>query len=117
MDLAALGELGRDDPDRYKVMFGMFLESIPSSVLFIGRDLRVVFANKNFITKSRRSQNQVMGQRLEQILPEAIIEHIDIASRVMEVFSKGHSIRGQRMTYRAPGIPIRIYYYSILPFA
>jgi len=117
MDLTNLEQFGRDDPHRYKEMFGMFLESIPSSVLLISRDLRVVFANRNFFTKSRRSNHDVIGQRLEQVLPEAIIEHIDIASRVRQVFEKNLSIRGDRMTYRAPGIPIRIYYYSVLPFA
>jgi len=117
MDYEALDQLGRDDPYRYKDMFGMFLESIPSSVLLINRDLRVIFANRNFITKSRRTQHEVVAQKLEQVIPEAIIEHIDIASKVREVFQKNQPIRGDRMTYRAPGIPIRTYYYSILPFA
>jgi PAS domain S-box-containing protein len=117
MDLTVLEQLGQDDPHRYRDIFGMFLESIPSSVLLISRDLRVVFANRNFTTKSRRSEREVIGQRLDQVLPEAIIEHIDITSKVHEVFGKNLAIRGDRMTYRAPGIPIRTYYYSILPFA
>ncbi len=117
MGMTSLELLAGDDPHRYEDMFGMFLESIPSSVLLINRDLRVVFANRNFITKSRRTQRHVMGQKLDQVLPEAIIEHIDIASKVREVFAKNEAIRGDRMTYRAPGIPIRTYYYSILPFA
>ncbi|MEW6350802.1 MAG: ATP-binding protein [Thermodesulfobacteriota bacterium] len=117
MDWTDLEQVGLDDPHRYKEMFGMFLESIPSSVLLISRDLRVVFANRNFFTKSRRVRQEVIGQRLEQVLPEAIIEHIDMTGRVRQVFEKNQSIRGDRMTYRAPGIPIRIYYYRILPFA
>lgn len=117
MGMTGLELLAGDDPHRYEDMFGMFLESIPSSVLLINRDLRVIFANRNFITKSRRTQQDVIGQKLDQVLPEAIIEHIDITSKVREVFAKNQAIRGDRMTYRAPGIPIRTYYYSILPFA
>lgn len=110
-------QLGQDDPSRYRDMFGMFLEAIPSSVLFINRDLKVIFANRNFLKRSRRTHNEVTGHKLEQVLPEAIIEHTDIASKVREVLATNQSIRGDRMTYRAPGIPIRTYYYSILPFA
>lgn len=117
MDLRGLEPFGRDDPLRYKEMLGMFLEFVPSSVLVINRDSRIAFANKNFVTKSRRSQHDVIGQRLEHVLPEAIIEHMDITSKVRQVFESRQAIRGDRMTYRAPGIPIRIYYYSILPFA
>lgn len=116
MGMKRLQLIAGEDPHRYEDMFGMFLESIPSSVLLINRELRVIFANRNFITKSRRTQQDVIGQKLEQVLPEAIIEHIDITSKVREVFAKNRAITGDRMTYRAPGIPIRTYYYSILPF-
>jgi len=115
--MAALEPLGRDDPNLYEEMFGVFLESIPSSVLLINTELRVILANRNFITKSRKTRQDVIGQKLGQVLPEAIIEHIDMAGKVREVFRRNQPIRGDRMTYRAPGIPIRIYYYSILPFA
>ncbi len=117
MGMKPLRLIAGSDPHRYEDMFGMFLESIPSSVLLISRELRVIFANRNFITKSRRTQQDVIGQKLEQVLPEAIIEHIDITSKVREVFRQNRAITGDRMTYRAPGIPIRTYYYSILPFA
>lgn len=117
MDLTVLEQLSLDDPHRYIEMFAMFLESVPSSVLMIDRDMRVVLANRNFVTKSLRTRQNVIGQKLDQVLPEAIIEHIDITSRVREVFAKNQLIRGDRMTFRAPGIPIRTYYYSVIPFA
>ena len=56
MDLRGLEPLGREDPLRYKEMLGMFLEFVPSSVLVIDRDSRIAFANRNFVSKSRRSQ-------------------------------------------------------------
>jgi len=117
LDLNTIEQLGQGDPNHYLEMFGMFLESIPSSFLLINRDLRVVVANKNFITKSLRSQQQVIGQKLDLVLPEAITEHMDITGKVREVFVKKEPITGARLTYRAPGIPIRTYYYSIFPFA
>ncbi len=67
MDFDRPEQLGQDDPSRYRDMFGMFLESIPSSVLFINRDLKVIFANRNFLIRSRRTHHDVMGQRLEQV--------------------------------------------------
>jgi PAS domain S-box-containing protein len=42
---------------------------------------------------------------------------MDFPGRIRQVFEKSFSIKGERMTYRAPGIPLRIYYYSILPFS
>ena len=116
LDLSALEQLSLGDPNRYKEMLGMFLESIPSSVLLINKDLKVVLANKNFITRSLKTQQQVIGQKLNLVLPEAITEHIDITGKVRDVFVKNQPTRGDRMTYRAPGIPIRTYYYSIIPF-
>jgi len=42
---------------------------------------------------------------------------MDFPGRIRQVFESGQLTRGERMTYRAPGIPLRIYYYSILPFS
>ncbi len=102
--------------DRYRELFEMLLEAIPSSVLLIDRDLRIVRANKNFVEKSRRTRSTVMGRKLEAVLPAAIVERADMAGRVCKVFESKRPTLGERLTYRAPGIPIRIYYYRILPF-
>ena len=116
MNNGGILKLGEDDFQLYRDLFGMFVESTPSSILLINRDLRIIFANRNFMTKSRKNESEVIGHRLQQVLPEAIIEHMDITSRVRQVFRDNQALRGERMTYRAPGIPIRIYYYSVLPF-
>lgn len=44
-----------------------------------------------------------------------MLENTDFQERICEVFVTRAPVKGQRMTYRAPGVPIRIYYYSILP--
>jgi len=116
IEFTAFENLGRSDPNRYKEMLRMFLESVPSSVLLVSREMKVVLANRNFVTKSLRSHQDVIGEKLEKVLPAAIIEHIDIANRVREVFTSSIPVKGERLTYRAPGIPIRTYYYTILPF-
>ncbi|MGO9571167.1 MAG: ATP-binding protein [Desulfomonilaceae bacterium] len=103
--------------DRHEKLFEMLLETIPSSVLLIDRDMRIVTANRNFLQKSRRVRAETIGRKLGDLLPAAIIEYMDISSRVRQVFENGMATRGERLIYRAPGIPMTIYYYSILPFS
>jgi len=103
--------------DRQEKLFEMLLEAIPSSVLLIDRDMCIISANRNFLEKSRRRKDEAIGHRLGDLLPAAIIEYMDISSRVRQVFENGRATRGERLIYRAPGIPMSIYYYSILPFS
>jgi PAS domain S-box-containing protein len=103
--------------ERYRTLYEMLLEAIPSSVLLIDQDLRIVSVNRNFLEKNRRSLRDTIGHRLDQVFPAIIIDQMDFPGRIRQVFEKSFSIKGERMTYRAPGIPLRIYYYSILPFS
>ncbi len=103
--------------DRHEKLFEMLLEAIPSSVLLIDRDMRIATANRNFLQKSRRLRDETIGRKLGDLLPAAMIEYMDISSRVRQVFENGMATRGERLIYRAPGIPMTIYYYSILPFS
>ena len=103
--------------ERYRTLYGMLLEAIPSSVLLIDRDLRIVSVNRNFLEKNRRSLADTIDRRLDQVFPAIIIDQMDFSGRIRQVFEKNFRIKGERMTYRAPGIPMRIYYYSILPFS
>ena len=102
---------------RYRTLYEMLLEAIPSSVLLIDRDLRIVSVNRNFLEKNRRSLAETIDRRLDQVFPAIIIDQMDFPGRIRQVFEHGHPTHGERITYRAPGIPMRIYYYSILPFS
>jgi PAS domain S-box-containing protein len=102
---------------RYRTLYEMLLEAIPSSVLLIDRDLRIVSVNRNFLEKNRRTLPDTIGHRLDEVFPAIIIDQMDFPGRIRQVFEKNFHIKGERMTYRAPGIPLRIYYYSILPFS
>lgn len=102
---------------RYRTLYDMLLEAIPSSVLLIDRDLRIASVNRNFLEKNRRILADTIGRRLDEVFPAIIIDQMDFSGRIRQVFERNYYIKGERMTYRAPGIPLRIYYYSILPFS
>ncbi|WP_449245558.1 PAS domain-containing sensor histidine kinase [Desulfobacca acetoxidans] len=101
---------------RYQTLYEMLLEAIPSSVLLINQDLRIVSVNRNFLEKNRRTISDTIGHRLDEVFPAIIIDQMDFPGRIRQVFEQNFRVKGERMTYRAPGIPLRIYYYSILPF-
>lgn len=102
---------------RYQTLYEMLLEAIPSSVLLINQDLRIVSVNRNFLEKNRRTISDTIGHRLDEVFPAIIIDQMDFPGRIRQVFEQNFRVKGERMTYRAPGIPLRIYYYSILPFS
>jgi PAS domain S-box-containing protein len=103
--------------DRYEKLFSMLIEAIPSSVLLIDRNLQVIIVNRNFLIKSRRSLSTTIYRSLDEIFPPILLEHMDIKSRIRQVFESNQPTEGERMEYRAPGLPIRIYWYRIFPFS
>jgi len=104
-------------PDRFEQLYTMLLDAIPSSVLLIDQDTRIVSANRNFLEKSQRTLTNTIGYKLEEVFPTVILEQMDITKRMRQVIEKNQPAKGERMTYRAPGVPIRMYYYSLLPFS
>jgi PAS domain S-box-containing protein len=107
---------GHDLSGRYERLYTMLLDAIPSSVLLIDQTMRIVSANRNFLEKGQRTFANTIGYRLEEVFPTVILDQMDITKRIREVIENNLPAKGERMTYRAPGVPIRIYYYSILPF-
>ncbi|WP_295885851.1 PAS domain-containing sensor histidine kinase [uncultured Thiohalocapsa sp.] len=95
--------------------FRQLLDAIPSSVLLVDEALHITCVNRNFLAKSQLSETQTIGRRLADVFPTVILERTDMAARIRNVFRDGQPVRGQRITYRAPGIPLRIYYYSVVP--
>ena len=107
---------GQELSGRYEQLYSMLLDAIPSSVLLIDQHLCIVSANRNFLEKGRRTLANTIGYRLEEVFPSIILNQMDITKRIRQVIEKNQPSKGERMTYRAPGVPIRIYYYSLLPF-
>lgn len=104
-------------PQRYEKLYLMLLEAIPSSVLMIDRHMNTIFANRNFLEKSRHSIDDITGHQLEKIFPETIFDHLNLTRQIRRVFEQNKPTEGRRLAYRAPGVPLRIYYYRLLPFS
>jgi PAS domain S-box-containing protein len=111
------GQPSESSTNRYEKLYTMLLDAIPSSILMISRDLRILAANRNFLRKSKRTTKNTLGYRLDEVFPEVILDHMDISRRIRLVFEENRPTSGERLTYRAPGLPIRIYYYIVLPFS
>jgi PAS domain S-box-containing protein len=99
----------------YEKLYGILLDAIPCSVLLVDRSLRVASVNQYFLKKSLRTMADTLGRSLRDVFPGGILEHVDIPRQVLDAFHAGVALRGQRIVYRAPGIPVSFYYYSVLP--
>ena len=99
----------------FEARYDMLLNAIPSSVLMVDSKLQVLSVNDNFLSRSQRSKENTVGRPLAEVFPMVILQSTRIEESIRNVFSSGLAIKGQKMTYRAPGVPLRIYYYSILP--
>ena len=91
------------------------MESIPSSLVVIDRNLRVVSANRNFLEKGGREVQTTLRSRLEQVFPKVLLEFTQLDKKVQEIFNSGKAIEGGKVAYRAPGLPTRVYYYRLVP--
>ena len=103
--------------ERYYKLYSMLLDAIPSSVLLIDRDMHIISVNRNFLEKSHRSPSDTIGHKLSEIFPSIILQDMNIVNKIREVFYSNQPTKGERMTYRVPGFPMRFYYYRILPFS
>ena len=99
----------------FEIQYEMLLNAIPSSVLMVDRKLQILSVNENFLIKSQRSKDATVGRPLAEVFPLVILQSTGIEESIRNVFHTGIAVKGQKMTYRAPGVPLRIYYYSILP--
>jgi PAS domain S-box-containing protein len=96
-------------------LYETLLNAIPSSVLLVGRDLRIALANRNFLERSRRTEEETLERRLPEVFPPAIVDHTEIVRRIQSVFETNKPTTGEKISYRAPGGLMRIYYYRVLP--
>ncbi len=99
----------------YEKLYNMVLGNIPFSLLLFDRSLRVVSANRNFLIKSRRFESETIGAKIREVFPEAILNFTNLEGKVRNVFDTGEGIQNAQMTYRAPGVSTRIYYYTLIP--
>ncbi len=101
---------------RHQKLYTMLLDAIPSSVLMVDRDMKIIAANPNFLKKSRRIRSNTIGFPLKDVFPPVILTTMNLPQQIRQVFQSGRATEGKRMSYRAPGLPLSIYYYRIFPF-
>lgn len=100
---------------RYERLCTMIFSCIPSSLLMFDRKLRVVIANRNFLEKSRRAEDETIGRHVNDIFPSVILQYTRLSERLRMVFDTGVGDRGREMYYRSPGLPTRVYFYNLTP--
>lgn len=98
----------------HESFFDAAMATIPSSILILDERLVVLMVNRNFLEKSRGTLDAVLGRRLHEIFPSAF-QDTALDQQILQVMARGETLHRQRMTYRAPGISLRIYSYSICP--
>lgn len=103
------------DAQRFEILYRMLADGIPSSMLLIDQELRVVLANRNFLDKAHRGGEETLGRQLSEVFPGVILRELDLETQIREVFEKKQPAEGRRLTYRAPGVPLRVYRYSLTP--
>lgn len=102
---------------RSQELYRMLVDAIPSSVLLIEKNLQIMLANKNFLEKMRVSKGEIIGRRITEVFPKVILDEMDLEEHIRQVFRGERATQGQQLTYRAPGVPLRFYYYKIIPVA
>ncbi|MCK4417163.1 MAG: PAS domain S-box protein [Candidatus Latescibacteria bacterium] len=100
---------------QYQKLYQGIISSIPSSILLIDRNLRVVSANRNFLEKSKKSESVILGKTIDEIFPSVLLYYTQLGQKARGVFETGQSVEGGEMTYRAPGLPARVYFYGLAP--
>jgi len=100
---------------KYERLCNMVFSCIPSSLLIFDHNLRVLIANKNFLEKSRRTEDETIGRHVTDIFPSVILQYTKLTERIRKVFESGIGDKGREMNYRAPGLPSRVYFYNLTP--
>ncbi|PDW03012.1 PAS domain-containing protein [Candidatus Viridilinea mediisalina] len=105
----------RGELERSESFINRILESIPVSLIVIDQRLQIVAANQNFLTKSRRAQQQTVGKPIAAVLPPVFIAFTRLEERLRSVFASGQPFEGDKLSYRAPGLAAHTYYYRLVP--
>ena len=75
------------------------IESIPSTIIVLDRGLVILYANKNYYLKSGKKEREVMGQRLDRVFSQALIEKTRIDEKIRQVFNTGIPFSGGQLRY------------------
>ncbi len=104
-----------DDLANSERFINRIIESVPISLVVIDRKLLIVSANRDFLTKTRHDSQQMIGRPISQAFPRALLRFLQLEAKINEVFTSGAIFDGEKMSYQAPGLITRTYYYRIIP--
>jgi PAS domain S-box-containing protein len=98
-----------------ELLYQTLVDSIPVSVLVIDERMNVTLANHKFLEKARRFRLDTLGKPLSKVFPAVILDELGLLKQIRQAFQTGKGVQGERLSYRAPGLPQRIYYYNLVP--
>lgn len=87
------------------------IETIPSTIIVVNRSLEILYANRNYYSKSGERERDVIGKKLSRAFPQMLIEKTRIDDKIREVFLTGVPYEGDQLKY--PGG--MFYFYKIHP--
>ena len=70
----------------FERLFSGLFNTTRASVLIIDRRLHVLAANRNFLVKSRRLEEDTVGARLEEVFPAVLLNYIGLTEKVRAAF-------------------------------
>lgn len=75
------------------------IEAIPSTIIVLDMGLKILYANKNYYVKSGKKEREVMGERLERVFSQVLIEKTRIDEKIRQVFNTGIPFSGGQLRY------------------
>ncbi len=75
------------------------IESIPSTIIVLDSGLVILYANRNYYIKSGKKEREVVGQRLDRVFSQALIEKTRIDEKIRHAFDTGIPFRGEQFMY------------------
>ncbi len=75
------------------------IESIPSTIIVLDSGLKILYANKNYYVKSGKKERDVVGERLERVFSQMLIEKTRIDEKIRQVFETSIPFNGGQLRY------------------
>ncbi len=75
------------------------IESIPSTIIILDTGLKILYANRNYYVKSGKKEREVVGERLNRVFSQVLIEKTRIDEKIRQVFDTGIPFSGGQLRY------------------
>jgi len=87
-------------------------EPIPSTILIIGRDLKIIYANPHYYSVAGKRAKDVIGKNIWNVLSASTIERMGLDRKIRDVIETGRPFEGGH----APGDRLgTFYFYKVRP--